>query len=543
MNIISLLVFSSVFLLLAYRFYGRFLARTLGLRNENTTPAHTHRDNIDYVPSKTSVVLGHHFASIAGAGPIVGPIIAVAFGWIPALLWVLLGGIFFGAVHDLTSLVASLRHKGKSIGVVIETYIGIFGKKLFLIFSFTTLLLVIAVFTDIVAKTFVKVPSAASASIGFMALAMVFGWVLRRFTLSFWILSTLGVLMMYSFIYIGGLFPLNLSYTVWILILLAYIYLAAVTPVWLILQPRDYLNSYLLYGMMFFGILGVFVANPSIKMDSAISFEVESLGYLFPFLFVTIACGALSGFHSLVASGTTSKQIDKEENALAIGFGGMLIESLLAVLSISAVIVLSREDYFSRLTSVGPVTLFSEGLGGFISSLGVPLTIGISFVALTVSAFALTSLDTCTRLARFALQEYFETENISGANMLSENRHLSTLITVAISALLIVSGEFAVLWPIFGSANQLLGALALLAVTVWLFKKGINPWFTLIPMFFMFAVTLSSLIIFAWKNFGQQQYLLGVIALVLFILALVLLLLAKKSLSGLVHSKTETLAN
>jgi len=543
MNIIGLLVSSAVLLLLAYRFYGRFLAKKLGLRNENTTPAHTLRDNVDYVPSKTSVVLGHHFASIAGAGPIVGPIIAVAFGWIPALLWVLLGGIFFGAVHDLTSLAASLRHKGKSIGVVIEAYIGIFGKKLFLIFSFATLILVIAVFADIVAKTFVKVPSAATASAGFMALAMVFGWALRRFTMPFWLLSTLGVLIMYSFIYIGELFPLNLSYTVWILILLAYIYIAAVTPVWLILQPRDYLNSYLLYGMMFFGMIGVFVANPSIKMDSAISFEVESLGYLFPVLFVTIACGALSGFHSLVASGTTSKQVDKEENALAIGYGGMLIESLLAVLSISAVIVLSREDYISRLATVGPVTLFSEGLGGFISSLGVPLNLGISFVALTVSAFALTSLDTCTRLARFALQEYFETEKIAGAKMLSENRHLSTLITVVVSALLIVSGEFAVLWPIFGSANQLLGALALLAVTVWLFKKGINPWFTLIPMFFMFAVTLSSLIIFAWKNFGQQHYLLGVIAVVLFILALVLLLLAKKSLSGLVQSKTETLAN
>jgi carbon starvation protein len=543
MNIIGLLVSSAVLLLLAYRFYGRFLANKLGLRNENTTPAHTLRDNIDYVPSKTSVVLGHHFASIAGAGPIVGPIIAVAFGWIPALLWVLLGGIFFGAVHDLTSLAASLRHKGKSIGVVIEAYIGSLGKKLFLIFSFATLLLVIAVFADIVAKTFVKVPTAATASAGFMALAMVFGWALRRFSMPFWLLSAIGVIIMYAFIYVGELFPLNLSYSVWILILLAYIYFAAVTPVWLILQPRDYLNSYLLYGMMIFGIIGVFVANPSIKMDSSISFEVESLGYLFPVLFVTIACGALSGFHSLVASGTTSKQIDKEENALAIGYGGMLIESLLAVLSISAVIVLSREDYISRLTTVGPVTLFSEGLGGFISSLGVPLNIGISFVALTVSAFALTSLDTCTRLARFALQEYFETEKIAGAKMLSENRHLSTFITVIVSALLIISGEFAVLWPIFGSANQLLGALALLAVTVWLFKKGLNPWFTLIPMFFMFAVTLSSLIIFAWKNFGQQHYLLGVIAVVLFILAVVLLLLAKKSLSGLLQPMKETSPN
>lgn len=533
MNIITLLILSAVILYIAYTFYGGYLARILGLKNENKTPAHTLRDNVDYVPSKTPVVLGHHFASIAGAGPIVGPIIAVAFGWIPALLWVLLGGIFFGAVHDLTALTASLRHKGKSIGVVIETYIGSTGKKLFLIFSFATLILVIAVFADIVAKTFVKVPTAATASLGFMALAMIFGWALRSLSVPFWLLSTIGVFVMYGFIWVGELFPLQLSYTSWIIILLIYIYIAAVTPVWLILQPRDYLNSFLLYGMMIIGILGVFVANPQINMDTSISFEVPNLGYLFPVLFVTIACGALSGFHSLVASGTTAKQVDQEENALAIGYGGMLIESLLAVLSISAVIVMNRENYVAKLAEVGPVTLFSEGLGGFISTLGIPVSIGIAFVALTVSAFALTSLDTCTRLARFALQEYFETEKITGSKVLSENRHIATLITVLISALFIVSGEFSVLWPIFGSANQLLGAIALLAVTVWLYKKGINPWFTLVPMLFMFAVTLSSLLIFAVQNYNQNQYLLSGIAIILFLLAVVLLLLAKKSLSAI----------
>ena len=539
MNILGLLLSSAVLLYLAYRFYGGFLAKKLGLKNENITPAHTLRDDVDYVPSKTPVVLGHHFASIAGAGPIVGPVIAVAFGWIPAILWVLLGGIFFGAVHDLTSMVASLRHKGKSIGEVIQVYIGPFGKKLFLVFSFATLILVIAVFADIVAKTFVRVPSAATASVGFMALAVLFGWVNRRFAISFWLSSTIGVLIMYGFIYFGDLYPLQLNYTTWVIILLAYIYIAAVTPVWLILQPRDYLNSFLLYGMMIFGILGVIVANPSIEMSSSVSLNVETLGYMFPVLFVTIACGALSGFHSLVASGTTSKQIDKEENALVVGYGGMLIESLLAVLSICAVIVLSRESYLGRLTEVGPVTLFSEGLGGFISSLGIPVSLAISFVALTVSAFALTSLDTCTRLARFALQEYFEGEKGKAASVLSGNRHVATTITVIVSALLIVSGEFAVLWPIFGSANQLLGALALLAVTVWLFKKGINPIFTMIPMFFMFAVTLSSLALFAWKNFSENHYLLMGIAIGLFALAIVLLFLAKKSLSEFL-SKTET---
>ncbi len=531
MNIITLLLISGTLLILAYRFYGRFLAKKLGITNANITPAHAQRDDVDYVPSKTAVVLGHHFASIAGAGPIVGPVIAVAFGWIPALLWVILGGIFFGAVHDLTSLVASLRHKGKSIGEVIQTYIGVSGKKLFLVFSFATLLLVIAVFMDIVAKTFVKVPSAATASVGFMLVAVVFGWVLRRFeSVPFWMSSSVGVLVMYSFIYIGEVFPLQLSYGVWVIILLMYIYLAAVTPVWLLLQPRDYLNSYLLYGMMLLGFLGVIFSNPEIEMDNAINLNVDNLGYLFPVLFVTIACGALSGFHSLVASGTTSKQIDKEENALTVGYGGMLLESFLAVLSISAVIVLSRETYAAELTAVGPVTLFSQGLGGFISALGIPVSLSISFVALTVSAFALTSLDTCTRLARFALQEYADGEKQVVWTKIHGNRHIATTITVFISAILLMSGEFAVLWPIFGSANQLLGALALLAVSVWLFKTGVNPLFTLIPMFFMFAVTLSSLVIFAWNNFQANNITLMIISTLLFLLAIVLLVLAKNSL-------------
>lgn len=531
MNIITLLLVSGILLVLAYRFYGRFLAKKLGISNANITPAHAQRDDVDYVPSKTAVVLGHHFASIAGAGPIVGPVIAVAFGWIPALLWVILGGIFFGAVHDLTSLVASLRHKGKSIGEVIQTYIGASGKKLFLVFSFATLLLVIAVFMDIVAKTFVKVPSAATASVGFMLVAIVFGWFLRRFdSVPFWISSSAGVLVMYSFIYIGEWFPLQLSYNVWVIILLIYIYLAAVTPVWLLLQPRDYLNSYLLYGMMLLGFMGVIFSNPSVEMDNAINLSVDNLGYLFPVLFVTIACGALSGFHSLVASGTTSKQIDKEENALTVGYGGMLLESFLAVLSISAVIVLSRETYDAELSAVGPVTLFSQGLGGFISALGIPVSLSISFVALTVSAFALTSLDTCTRLARFALQEYADGEKQAVWTKIHGNRHIATTITVTIATILLMSGEFAVLWPIFGSANQLLGALALLAVSVWLFKTGLNPLFTVIPMFFMFAVTLSSLAIFAWNNFQANNFTLMIISTLLFLLAIVLLVLAKNSL-------------
>lgn len=541
MSIVGILIASGIIFIIAYRFYGRFIAKKLSISNTNETPAHTLRDDVDYVPSKTPVVLGHHFASIAGAGPIVGPVIAVAFGWIPALLWIIFGSIFFGAVHDLTSMVASLRHQGKSIGIIIETYIGSLGKKLFLVFGFATLVLVIAVFGDIVARTFAQVPSAATASVGFIGLAVLYGLLTRRFAIPLSVATAVGVILMYGFIFIGEILPLQLSYTTWIWILLLYIFFGAVTPVWVLLQPRDYLNSYLLYGMMILGLLGVLIANPTVVMDTSINYDLDSLGYLFPVLFVTIACGAISGFHSLVASGTTSKQIDKEENAIVIGFGGMLIEGMLAVLALCSVIVLSRSDYLTNLGTMGPVTLFSQGLGGFIATLGIPATIAVSFVALTVSAFALTSLDTCTRLARFALQEYFEKDEQPFAKHLAKNRYSATLITIAVSMLLIFSGEFSLLWPIFGSANQLLGALALLAVTVWLYKSGINPIFTLIPMFFMFAVTLTSLVFFAWKHFSESNLTLGIIALLLFGLSIILLLLAKRSLNAIIQqNNTET---
>ncbi len=533
MSIIAIVVFSAAVLLLAYRTYGRFIAGKLGIDDRNVTPAHTLNDGVDYVPSRPAVVLGHHFASIAGAGPIVGPVVAVVFGWIPALIWILLGGIFFGAVHDLTALIASMRHQGKSIGEIIQRYIGDFGKRLFLIFSFSTLVLIIGVFADIVAKTFVSVPSSASASILFILLAVGFGLFTRRAGLPFWLSTLIGVTAMYAMIYVGGLFPLELSYGMWIVILLGYVFIASVSPVWVLLQPRDYLNSFLLYGMMIFGIAGIFIAAPEIHMDTSVQFRTENLGYLFPVLFVTIACGAISGFHSLVASGTTSKQISREQDAKLIGFGGMLIETLLAVVAVCSVIVLTREEYMSRFLQVGPVTLFAEGVGGFIAGMHISLPLAVSFVALTVSAFALTTLDTCTRLARYSVQEYFDTSTHPVGRTLAGNRYLATTLTIVLSGALVLSGEFGALWPIFGSANQLLGALSLLAVSVWLIKKNINPVFTLVPMVFMFAVTLSSLFLFAWQNFSRHAYLLGMIAGFLFILAIVLIVLARQSLKGL----------
>lgn len=533
MNLIILLMSSAAILLLAYFTYGRFVSAKLKISNDNSTPAHQKQDGIDYIPSKVPVVLGHHFASIAGAGPIVGPIIAVSFGWIPAVVWILVGGIFFGAVHDLTSMVASMRHDGKSIGVIIEKYIGQQGKRLFLLFSFSTLILIIGVFADIIAKTFVVNPGVASASILFIALAIVFGlvnkWMGSRKG-AFLLTSILGVALMYYFVYLGMQIPFLLDYQLWILLLLVYAFIASVTPVSFLLQPRDYLNSFLLYGLMILAVIGVVVANPEIKMDSQVELSTENLGYLFPVLFVTIACGAISGFHSLVASGTTSKQVDKETDAKVIGYGGMLIESFLAIISVAAVIVISKTEYASRLTSEGPVAMFADGLGGIISATGIAAGLATSFVALTVSAFALTTLDTCTRLARFTFQEYFEDVDHKAGRVLAKNRFIATLIVVVCSVLLLSSGEFTTLWPIFGSANQLLAALALLAVAVWLIKRKVKPVFVLVPMFFMFAVTLSSLLLFAVQNFNKGIYVLSVLAGLLFLLSLVLIWLARQSL-------------
>lgn len=533
MNLIILFVISGIILLIAYFTYGRFVAGKIMISNKNITPAHKLEDGVDYIPSKTPVVLGHHFASIAGAGPIVGPIIAITFGWIPAVIWILVGGIFFGAVHDLTSMVASMRHDGKSIGVIIQKYIGQNGKRLFLIFSFATLILIIGVFADIIAKTFVNNPGVASASILFIILAIVFG-VANKLTQNkkgaFAIASVVGVVLMYYFVYLGMQIPFLLDYKLWIVILLGYAFIASVTPVSFLLQPRDYLNSFLLYGLMIFAVIGVCVANPEIKMDNQVVLNSESLGYMFPVLFVTIACGAISGFHSLVASGTTSKQISQENDAKVIGYGGMLIESFLAIISVGAVIVISRTDYASRLSVEGPVTMFADGLGGIIASTGISASLATSFVALTVSAFALTTLDTCTRLARFTFQEYFEDVDHKAGKVLSGNRYLATFIVVLLSVLLLTSGEFTTLWPIFGSANQLLAALALLAVAVWLIKRKVKPTFVLIPMFFMFAVTLSSLFLFAIQNFNKGVYILSILAGLLFLLSVVLIWLAKESL-------------
>ncbi len=524
MNGIELVLIALVMYVVAYKLYGGFITRRLEVNNSKETPSHTMYDGVDYVPAKAPVLLGHHFASIAGAGPIVGPVIAAGFGWLPVYLWVIFGAIFIGGVHDYSSIVASIRHQSKSIGFVIQSYLGLNGKKLFLIFSWATLILVIAVFTIIVADTFTHIPSAGTSSILFIILAILFGLALYRFKVPLWIATIFGVLLLFLSIPAGNAFPIQLDNLTWQLILFAYIFAASVTPVWILLQPRDYLNSFFLYALMILGFVGIFFAAPSINIPAFSTFSLDKVGYLFPALFVTVACGAISGFHSLVASGTTAKQLNKETDGRIVGYGGMLIEGLLAVLSLVAVASMINKEFLDILVNKGPVPAFSLGVARFINAipvLNISIPMAQTFTALAVSAFALTSLDTATRLARFMFQEYFETTKSEYKSLLT-NRFVATAVSVVFGAALTFSGQTMSIWPVFGSANQLLAALALLALTVWVanLKKGYL--FVLIPMIFMFAVTLTALGTLIYQNFIINNYSLAIISLLLFALSVML---------------------
>ncbi len=533
MSALVLVLITMVVLVFAYKTYGSFIAWRLGMDDSRQTPAHTMYDGVDYVPAKAPVLLGHHFASIAGAGPIVGPIFAAVFGWVPVYFWLLIGGVFIGSVHDLSSIMASIRHRGKSIGELIEDHIGISGKKLFLIFSWSAMLLVIAVFTRIIANTFITVPATATASVLFIPLAVVFGFAIYRRNLPLGPTSLIGVLLLFGCIYAGLKFPLTLSFNMWVIILMAYVWVASVTPVWILLQPRDYLNSFLLYALVAGGVVGILFANPAINLAPVTSLKTN-IGWMFPVLFVTVACGAISGFHSLVASGTTAKQLNKESDAKIVGYGGMLIEVLLAVISLMAAASLSTERFQEMWSKALYVPIFSEGVGSFISKiplLNIPHDVAITFSALAVSAFALTTLDTCTRLARFSFQEFFEIAKGREKSVLASNRYIGTTVTVAVSVIFLLSGKSDAIWPVFGSANQMLAALALLAVSVWLAKSKRKNFYTLIPMIFMLAVTLTALSSFIYQNAVKANYLLSIVASFLLTVAILLAVLAARSLT------------
>lgn len=526
MNSLVLLIMGAALFLIAYALYGGYLAKQWGIDPNRKTPAHTMRDDIDYCPANAKVLLGHHFSSIAGAGPITGPIAAAVFGWLPVYLWIVIGSIFVGGVHDWGSLLASVRHEGKSIGEIIRINIGENGKKLFNIFAYLTLILVVAAFTDICASTFAYDPAkpealtgarAGTASILFIFLAMVFGYFVYRKGASLSISTVAGVALLFSCIWIGYQFPvLKLSKFAWDVILILYIFAASTLPVWMLLQPRDYLCSFLLYAMLAGAFIGVILVRPAMAIPASVGFTVgegAKAQYLFPMLFVTVACGAISGFHSLVGSGTSSKQLDNEKDTKLVGYGAMLIEGLLAIISLITV------GYIVGAKGT-PAQIFANGVADFMSNFGIAVPVGTVFVTLAFSAFALTSLDTATRLGRYMFQEM--TAKKDGTKSILNNMYVSTAITVGLSALLLSYG-YTKIWPIFGSANQLLAGLALLAVSAWLAKSGKKNLMTVIPMVFMFAVTLTALILVAKNNFAGGSPIIGVLASILFVLAIVLI--------------------
>ncbi len=564
MNTLVLLLICVAVLACGYIFYGRWLCKQWGVgENNEPTPAHTLEDGVDYVPAKAPVLMGHHFSSIAGAGPITGPIGAAMFGWLPVTLWVLVGGIFFGGVHDFGALFASLRHKGQSIGEIISTNMSRRAKRLFIIFAYLTLILVVAAFASIVASTFGatyvdgvldKAASASNATVAmvsllFIVVAIAFGFCVYRRNTPMLISTVLGVVAIVICMALGMNFhPFYFSTKTWMIVVGIYIAIASVTPVWILLQPRDYLSSFLLYAMLVVAVIGVVGAHPNINPDlfpAFAGFAVDNgngVQYLFPILFTTVACGAISGFHSLVSSGTTSKQLDKETDAKPIAYGGMLLECVLAILTLCA-IAYARETGHTA----GATDIFAGGIAAMVAT--IPGLAGAEHIlytllVLTYSAFCLTSLDTATRLARFMFQEFWlepgqtAKDITSGWKKVAVNPYFATILTVVLGIVLGMTG-YSKIWGLFGAANQLLAALGLLAVATWLGNAGKNNKMFLIPMCFMMVVTICSLILIVKNQIGiiaagtgdWGPYAQVIFGILLIVLAIVLAIEGAQTLS------------
>ena len=566
MNGLTLLLTASACFLCGYFLYSRLIGKVLGIDPSRPTPAHTRRDGVDYIPAHPTVLFGHHFAAIAGAGPIVGPVLAAEFGWASVALWIILGCIFIGAAHDMIALFLSVRHGGESIGTVIGDVLGKPGRILFLLFSWSALVLVLAEFTRQIAATFVADPAIATASLLFIAEAVVFGLCVYRLRMPVLWASLIFVPVMFAFVWVGNAFPLDVcaltgmskegAQGLWTVVLLVYCFFASTMPVWLLLQPRDYLNAYLLYAMMALGFLGVFVAHPALHIDAFAGFSAVGRSgateLLFPFLFVTVACGACSGFHALVASGTSAKQLDSERSIRPIAYGGMLLEGVLAIIALIGVAgtYASQKDYVAAVQGMEPVQMFASTIAGFCVTLFekiglAPETgkrIAESFMLLSVSAFLMTTVDAGTRLARFSWQELVACAPKGGADASSptsrpsplyrifHNMYVGTTIVCALAAALLLGNPKAAksLWTIFASANQLLASLTLLAATLWFVRSRKPCWFTLVPMCFMLSVSSYALLsIFAtafgagdWTRVGATGFLLLIaVALILFTLS------------------------
>ena len=527
MSAIIILIISVVLLALGYIFYGSWLAKQWGVDPNKETPAHTNYDGTDFVPANPAVLMGHHFSSIAGAGPINGPIQAAVFGWLPVFLWVVIGGIFFGAMHDFGSLFASIRHNGGSIGEVIKDSMGPRAQKLFIIFALLVLILVIASFTAVVAGTFASEAesvitvgmgnvsakaSTATTSLLFIVIAFIFGFFVYRKNAKIGPATIIGVLGIVAITAIGLNVGINASRTFWVLFIAVYVVVASLLPVWMLLQPRDYLSSFLLYGMMIIAIVGIFGSNMTVELPMVTGWQGLTGTTLFPTLFITVACGAVSGFHSLIGSGTTSKQLNSEKDAKVIGYGAMIVESGLAIISLIAIGVVFAETNIGggdKFQLSAPPTIFAGGIATMVSKFAGEGAYGVVYTLLTlaVSVFALTSLDSGCRLARYMFAELLipegkTREDLTGIRKVFAGPWASTLIMVVVGCGMGFMG-LSQIWGVFGAANQLLAGIAMLAVATWLGNIGKNNKMFFVPMVFMLAATITALVQTIIKKVGM----------------------------------------
>ena len=559
MNGLVIVLIAIVVLAAGYLFYGRWLANKWGLDPKAKTPAFKHEDGQDYVPSSKLTVFAHQFSSIAGAGPVTGPILASVFGWVPVLLWLLIGGLFFGAVQDFGALYASVKNDGKSMGMIIEKYIGRTGRKLFMLFCWLFTLLVMAAFTDMVAGTFVGKgvegatkatnyanSAAASISMLFIVVAIIFGLIQKKVgKMKEWVRAIVAIGLLVVMFVIGMQLPIYATKTTWIYIVMAYLFLASVMPMWLLMGPRDYLTTFMLLGMIIGAVVGVIAEHPTMKLNAFNGFNVDG-SYLFPTLFVTIACGAVSGFHSLVSSGTSSKTISNEKDMPMVGYGAMVVESLLGVV---ALVVVGAVAVNGTKPEGTPFSIFSTGVAGFFEKFGIPVEVATVFMTMCVSALALTSLDSVARIGRMSFQELFYGDTTDTSKMpvwqkVLTNKYFATIITLFFGYLLTLGG-YNNIWPLFGSANQLLAALVLIALAVFLRTTGRTGWTLYIPMFAMLAVTFTALIqktIALVQNIasGQATFLVDGLQFIIAILLMVLgVLVAFSCLKKLFGKKAE----
>ncbi|MGH4038945.1 MAG: carbon starvation CstA family protein [Sphaerochaeta sp.] len=510
MNGVLILIIGIVALSLGYVFYGQRLSKKWGVDPSRKTPAFEFEDGVDYVPTDSNVLFGHQFASIAGAAPIIGPIVASSYGWLPVLLWCLLGGIFFGGVQDFGSMVASVKNEGHSLGFIIKKYLGSTGKALFLLFCWLFCIVVIAAFANIVAVSFGSVAnnptltlsngSTATTSCLFIVFAVGLGFFSRKFRPKQSLLTVIAIILLVVAMTIGLKAPItSLDVHGWSYIVFVYILIASIVPVWSLLQPRDYLNSFLLIFMIAAAVIGILVAHPTMSLPAVTTFSVGGKG-MFPYLFVTIACGAVSGFHALVSSNTSSKQIKSEKDMLKVSYGAMLVESLLAVIALVCVGSLGGMPEGASAQQT-----FAMAIANFLDVVNMNHNLSMTLINLAISAFALTSLDSVARIARLSFQELFTDEDQEAATVgpiqkLCQNSVFATVITLVLGYAL-SKGGYLNIWALFGSSNQMLSALALSAVAVYLKKSGKDSKNVWIPMLIMMAVTFSALTLLNISNF------------------------------------------